>query len=370
MCKECGGGSICEQNTQSCGGSICEHKRDRHRCKECRGSSVQSKDRKRKTVQGQTEESTADRSQRPDAVKRRKAPIGDDYNDDGEEEEEGEEEEQDAEQGKGESQATDYEARRLENMRRNAELLQSLGISSDLSALSRAGVVQELSPRVQKRKVPRDDTEPVRRSERVISTISRTYFMRDAKRRLAEEAAEEAERVRREEAKTVGAGHRVAVLFGDNRWYDGTVTRVVVYRRGQQRWATVTFDDGGTSTVRFPDPAFRLLEPGPDPPPGSEGSEAEVCNGQRVAVLYGNGQWYDGKVVRVTLHESGKWATVSFDEGGRSTVRFPDPAFKVLQSAAAAASRRPGPGREHRGKRRRVAEHDEQQAQEIGRAHV
>lgn len=77
--------------------------------------------------------------QRPDAVKRRKAPIGDDYNDDGEEEEEGEEEEQDAEQGKGESQATDYEARRLENMRRNAELLQSLGISSGAHLFSSDG---------------------------------------------------------------------------------------------------------------------------------------------------------------------------------------------------------------------------------------
>ena len=46
VCKECGGGSICEHNKnkqfcKECGGSqICEHNKRKSRCKECGGSGI------------------------------------------------------------------------------------------------------------------------------------------------------------------------------------------------------------------------------------------------------------------------------------------------------------------------------------------
>ena len=49
------------------------------------------------------------------------------------------------------------------------------------------------------------------------------------------------------------AGKRVEVLFGNGRWYAGTVSSVT---RGQ--WAAVNFDDGDRYTVQLPDPAIRL----------------------------------------------------------------------------------------------------------------
>ena len=57
-CKECGGSSICEHgrrrySCKECGGSgICEHGRERYRCKECGGKGICEHGRRALSVQG------------------------------------------------------------------------------------------------------------------------------------------------------------------------------------------------------------------------------------------------------------------------------------------------------------------------------
>mmetsp|Transcript_62820 Transcript_62820/g.148008 ORF Transcript_62820/g.148008 Transcript_62820/m.148008 type:complete len:170 (+) Transcript_62820:611-1120(+) len=65
----------------------------------------------------------------------------------------------------------------------------------------------------------------------------------------------------------------------------------------------------------------------------SADGEEEIEVGTRVEVLFGDGTWYPGTVASVPCDQ---WASVSFDDGDRYTVQFPDPAIRLLSAGQTA----------------------------------